>query len=372
MSDNGNPSQPARSLVKKLCEIMDAVGYVQKTGVNKFHGYKYATEADLVEMIRGEFAKRHVFVFPDVVEYTRLPLEVESKNGVRKTQISEVKIAWTFVDGESGEERTVHVHGVGEDNVDKGFYKAFTGSEKYLLMKSFLIPTGDDPESDHERGDQMLGKSQNGDTLTSAKPVDRTVTLAPYKENYLAISGPGWPLMELDGPTKAALGFRWEGSVAMIEVKHGFEFVTLCEKHKVSTVWIDAPTHQAKPEPSPLPKANLPPFERRVEHPSEEVHAAQTAGTPIHSTKQKGGTRIDKKSGKTVNWSLLEVVWGDEAFICWDQGLWEHLVKGTGQRAELLTVPSFDKKKQATIEGIAWIGNITFTDNAPDLQQGQR
>jgi hypothetical protein len=32
--------------------------------------------------------------------------------------------------------------------VDKGVYKALTGSEKYFLMKAFLIPTGDDPEKE--------------------------------------------------------------------------------------------------------------------------------------------------------------------------------------------------------------------------------
>lgn len=148
----------ARSLVRKLSEVMAAVGWIEKSGYNEFHKYKYAQEADLVQALRGELAKRQIFIFPSVKQCDRALLEVETMKWddkvkakvptVRKTQLTEIAVEWTFVDGESGEERTITVHGVGEDNVDKGFYKAFTGSEKYMLMKSFLIPTGDDPEAD--------------------------------------------------------------------------------------------------------------------------------------------------------------------------------------------------------------------------------
>lgn len=137
-----------KGLVVKLCEVMAAVERVPKRGRNSFHGYDYVTEADLADALRKELSSRSIFIFPNVVSCIRSPLEVETKHGVRKTQLTEVVVEWLFVDGESGQERKVQVHGVGEDNVDKGFYKAFTGSEKYMLMKSFLVPTGDDPEAD--------------------------------------------------------------------------------------------------------------------------------------------------------------------------------------------------------------------------------
>jgi hypothetical protein len=151
---------PKRSLVRKLSEVMAAVGWIEKTGYNEFHRYKYAQEADLVQALRGELAKRQIFIFPSVRKGERSQIEVETMKwddkakakvpNIRKTQLTEIEVDWTFVDGESGEERTITVYGVGEDNVDKGFYKAFTGSEKYMLMKSFLIPTGDDPEKDSQ------------------------------------------------------------------------------------------------------------------------------------------------------------------------------------------------------------------------------
>ena len=238
---------PKRSLVRKLCEIMEAVGYVQKTGINRFHGYKYATEADLVEMIRGEFAKRQVFVFPDVIDYTRVPLEVETAKGIRKTQISEVKIAWTFVDGESGEERTVHVHGVGEDNVDKGFYKAFTGSEKYLLMKSFLIPTGDDPEHD-EANEVRQGKEAASAVASeklrkaAEKKSDTAVALTEWKEGLVAVSGGGLAILkaEIEPEALKDLGFKLDGNVVTIPASKAFAFEDLCKRAKVDIHWAES------------------------------------------------------------------------------------------------------------------------------------
>jgi ERF superfamily len=152
------PTPSSRTLIGKLCEAGAAIGWIEKGGYNEFHKYKYATEADIVSALRGELFKRKVFIFPHVTRHERVPIEVETMKwsdaekmkvpSIRKTALTEIDIEWTFVDGESGERWTVMVPGVGEDSVDKGLYKAFTGSEKYLLMKSFLLPTGDDPERD--------------------------------------------------------------------------------------------------------------------------------------------------------------------------------------------------------------------------------
>lgn len=156
--DQSNEQPKPKGLVSKLAEVMAEVGWIKKTGYNEFHRYNYAQEADLVDAIRGELAKRNVIIFPNVSSCQRVAHEVETlkwdENArakvptIRKTQLTEIIVEWTFVDGETGQERTIKVPGVGEDNVDKGFYKAFTGSEKYMLMKTFLIPTGDDPEKD--------------------------------------------------------------------------------------------------------------------------------------------------------------------------------------------------------------------------------
>ena len=169
MPEQNEPVKP-KNLIQKLCEIMASLEWVQKRGYNEFHKYAYATEADLADALRTKLAEHNIFIFPNVKSCVRSPLEVtttkwiqnQPTESVRKTQLTEIEVEWTFVDGDSGELRTILVHGVGEDNVDKGFYKAFTGSEKYMLMKSFLIPTGDDPEQDSK--EDLHEAKQSGKT----------------------------------------------------------------------------------------------------------------------------------------------------------------------------------------------------------------
>jgi hypothetical protein len=206
---------PKRTLVSKLAEVMAAVGWIQKSGYNEFHKYSYAQEADLVNAIRGELAKRHIMAFPNVVSCERKPHEIETMKwdddtkkklpSTRKTQLTEIIVEWTFVDGESGEERTIKVPGVGEDNVDKGFYKAFTGSEKYALMKTFLIPTGDDPEKDSKdeaEDAKLTGKAAAKQVAEKKLAKARQVAAEPEKAPELSFRLLEGDLFEVSGPSE--------------------------------------------------------------------------------------------------------------------------------------------------------------------------
>lgn len=144
-------NEPKPSLIKKLAEVMAAVERIPKRGKNEFHGYNFATEADILDVIRGELAKRSVMVIPRINGHTRTEAVRESKNGVRKTFISDVEMTFAFMDGDSGEVIEVPWKGCGEDSGEKGLYKAITGADKYVFMKTFLISTGDDPELDKRK-----------------------------------------------------------------------------------------------------------------------------------------------------------------------------------------------------------------------------
>lgn len=134
-----------KKLVSKLTEVMKQVQYIEKRGYNKFHKYNYATESDVSEKVREVLAEQNVIMLPDVVEHeTR---EHVNQRG-NKEYIATVKVKFTFIDGETGEELSIHSVGEGQDAGDKAVYKAITGATKYALMKAFMIPTGDDPESD--------------------------------------------------------------------------------------------------------------------------------------------------------------------------------------------------------------------------------
>lgn len=131
-----------KTLVAKLAEVMAAIGRIAKHGRNEFHKYDYTTEADIVAAVRGELAARNVMLFPSIVGERRDPV------GEKGSALTTLDMVFTFHDGDSDQTLAFPWKGAGTDKDDKGLYKAMTGGEKYFLMKTFLIPTGDDPERD--------------------------------------------------------------------------------------------------------------------------------------------------------------------------------------------------------------------------------
>ena len=128
-----------KSLATKLTEVLASISGVVKTGYNDFQKYSYAEEAAIMSACRDELAKRHIMIVPSI------------ERVVHEGTLTTIETSYTFCDGETGEQFVTKWAGTGSDKGDKGLYKAITGSQKYLLLKTFLIPTGengvaDDPE----------------------------------------------------------------------------------------------------------------------------------------------------------------------------------------------------------------------------------
>jgi hypothetical protein len=137
-------SEVPKSLVVKLAEVMAAVERIPKRGRNEFHKYDYATEADIASTVRAELAKRGVMLIPSIVGEQRHPV------GEKGSVLTVLEMEMEFLDGESSQSIKKPWRGYGTDKEDKGGYKAMTGGEKYFLLKTFLMPTGDDPEQDEK------------------------------------------------------------------------------------------------------------------------------------------------------------------------------------------------------------------------------
>lgn len=151
--------KPPETLIEKLAAVMAAIERVPKNGENKFHGYKYATEADLSDAVRANLARYGVMLIPSVekVEWSKVP----TKNG--EERLATLTVKFTATDGKDQIEFVVI--GEGQDRGDKATYKAMTGATKYALLKLFLIPTGDDPEND---GDEKPAPRGNGQASGAA------------------------------------------------------------------------------------------------------------------------------------------------------------------------------------------------------------
>lgn len=132
------PTSKAK-IAKKIVAVMSEVEHVAKDKKNDFHGYNYASDEAIVSEIRGAMIKAGLVVVPNQRSITK------------EGDITTLAVEYTMIDSESGEQLTTTVYGYGQDKGDKGVYKAATGAEKYFLLKTFLIPTGDDPENEKPR-----------------------------------------------------------------------------------------------------------------------------------------------------------------------------------------------------------------------------
>lgn len=134
MSEQNNKA----GLLQKIANVYASSTLVVKGGFNPHFKYKYVTEADILEMIRPLLVENRLLVLP-----TTRRTETRGNEG---GNITELEIDFEIFDIDTGESVVCTFVGEGQDKGDKGAYKAYTGAVKYFLMKTFGVPTGDDPE----------------------------------------------------------------------------------------------------------------------------------------------------------------------------------------------------------------------------------
>lgn len=147
-----------KNIAAKLVNIMAECSHVAKTGINDFHGYKYATAADVLEKVGAALAKHKVVAITNP-ELVRFEKTVNSKG--KEENLATVKTTLQLVDPESGETIEACGWGSGQDIGDKAVMKAQTASLKYAWMLLLQISTGDDPEADAGVDERMGGNPQN-------------------------------------------------------------------------------------------------------------------------------------------------------------------------------------------------------------------
>ena len=189
-------------ILKALHDIMSKVGYVQKAQENKFHGYKYAGEAQLLAVLRPAMVEAGLLLIPSVTE-ARGPDEYGNTT---------VKIEYTLAH-KDGDIWPTPVCGMGCGNDrntkggigDKGIFKAITGANKYALFKLFQIETGDDPE-----------ESEVEHEATKAKPTARApgapASLPPAIVEFFnraSYEMPGDDLLAIADKVVKASGHAW-------------------------------------------------------------------------------------------------------------------------------------------------------------------
>lgn len=129
-------AQVVRGLYPKLAEAIADVERIHKDGKNDHFKYTYTSAEQVYKVIRKPLLERGLVVIPSVAQSDR-----EGKSTVTRLHLR-------VVDSETGESLEAFWMGEGQDNGDKGPYKAATGGMKTWLKHLFMLPADDDPEAD--------------------------------------------------------------------------------------------------------------------------------------------------------------------------------------------------------------------------------
>jgi hypothetical protein len=124
------------NLFQKIHAVMQDVEYLKKDDAIKFAStsYKAISEEKVTSTVRASLIKHGLVI---------LPVE---QNHSREGTLSTVDTRYKIVDIDTGQYETIVSSGTGADTQDKGVGKAMTYSYKYLLLRTFAIPTGEDPD----------------------------------------------------------------------------------------------------------------------------------------------------------------------------------------------------------------------------------
>lgn len=124
------------SLYRKISNVMRDVQYLSKDSYVSFGktNYRAITEEKVTTAIRESLIKNGLVIIPVGQKYQR--------NG----NIASMEIEYKIIDIDTGESEIIVSAGEGADSQDKAAGKAMTYAYKYLLLRTFAIPTGEDPD----------------------------------------------------------------------------------------------------------------------------------------------------------------------------------------------------------------------------------
>lgn len=146
MSDQ---QQMPKEMVEAIAAMMVKVGYIQKKGENKFHGYKYASIEDVLDKVQPALADVGLVITQDELSHSIIAdgqlmeatyaFGLSHKSGVTAPPIRHTGLA-ALRNTKGGYD-------------DKALNKCHTAARKYFILGLFQIPTGlaVDPDEDEDK-----------------------------------------------------------------------------------------------------------------------------------------------------------------------------------------------------------------------------
>ena len=190
------------NIYEKIALIMSEVDYIQKDDHVQFKttNYKALSEEKITTIMHKQFVDHGLVVFPVEQEWTRLG------------DITHVDVRYRIVNVENPEEYIEVVScGDGFDTQDTGSGKAMTYAFKYMWLRTFEIPTGEDHDKTSTE-EIEANKARVAAAQKARENVKVTGTQVDYAKKLCEEKGmagcPGygstkWEDMSIDQYTKA-------------------------------------------------------------------------------------------------------------------------------------------------------------------------
>lgn len=177
------------NIYEKMLHIQNELTTVNKNlivgeGTSK---YKAVGEADVLKAVKVLENKYRVFSYPsnrEILESEMFTTETTYKGQTRKKNniFSRIKTNYTFINIDKPEEKIETItFAEGIDSQDKGSGKAMTYSDKYALMKTYKIITGEDPDQNGSTDNYIPNYISQNQSNTINTPISKTMIEALNK-----------------------------------------------------------------------------------------------------------------------------------------------------------------------------------------------
>lgn len=230
-----------KGLYAKMAAIMAGIGSVDKdakmnAGQLQYH---YVTDVQVYHLVRKLLIEHRVALIASMVDVQQDRYMVgEDKYGNPKDKYhTRAKFEFTLVDSDTGESATGTWYAESEDSGDKGINKCSTAALKYWLLKTFIIPTGDDPD------DVPSGQFNAPAPKPAQKPAQNAQSEPPASKPASALDehfGPRPPLWQPDGDDSLLDAGTWAKLSAwmvtnMANIK--------ANEHAANALWVSIGEH---------------------------------------------------------------------------------------------------------------------------------
>lgn len=165
-------------LFTKMAAIMGEVDRIAKDGKSSQLPYKFAKDSDVFDAIREKLAEHRIAFFSETLDAAQD--NITSKNGAAGYHTT-LAMRFTLACADTGQTFTCLWRAESDSYDDKGTSKAQTLGQKYFLLKTFVLSTGDpkdDPDSVNEEARARASRQPKQDTTRRYPSPETPVTRA--------------------------------------------------------------------------------------------------------------------------------------------------------------------------------------------------